>query len=107
MFLCGCDISYQVRSTVRAGRWVGWRTVIIILLRFVFLCSFSLISDYKERTLLAGLNTDLVRGTKTEREEGKKNHKNVSKILLNFKKKKLLLIFSGIKSSLDDLSLEK
>lgn len=34
----------------------------------VFCCCFS-ISDCKERILVAGLHTDLVRGTKTEKEK--------------------------------------
>ena len=70
-------ILYQVRRSVRGSRWVGWRTVIILRVVSLFFCCCCFfvvffISDCKERILLAGLHTDLVRGTKTEKEKEEK-----------------------------------
>lgn len=63
---CCCNfLRCLVIFRIRAGRWVGWRTIIILRVVSLFFFFFFSISDCKERILVAGLNTDLVRGTKT------------------------------------------
>lgn len=77
--LCGCYISYQVRSTVRAGRWVGWRTVIIILLRFVFSVLFLSFQIIKKELYLLVWTQILSEEPRLKEKKGKriwklKNH---------------------------------
>lgn len=85
-FLCDFLRCWVVfRRTVRAGRWAGWETVIYL----EGCCSVFFICDCKERILVAGWCTDLVRGTKTARKKRMEIGREVRNCKINRAKKRV------------------